>query len=496
MVCPPGAEDDDVEIGDEAYTGDGTAINSDFLNGLAVADAKARAIEALAARGFGGGSVSYRLRDWGISRQRYWGCPIPMVHCEACGVVPVPRAQLPVHLPEDVTFDTPGNPLDRHPTWKHTACSRCGGAALRSTDTMDTFVDSSWYFARFCAARADTPLPADEVAPWLPVDQYIGGIEHAVLHLLYSRFFTKALKLCGHLDIDEPFAGLFTQGMVCHETYRDEDGRWYYPDEVERRAGGLAARDDGRPVTAGRSEAMSKSKRNTVDPEAIIAAYGADTARLFMLSDSPPERDLEWTDTGVKGAWRYIAALWRLVTAPPVSLPPRGAGVPDHDALAPPLRALRRTIHRTVAGVTEDLERFRFNRAVARIRELTNALSAVDDQPGAGHVMREGLETAVRLLAPIVPHLAEEAWRRLGHESWLAAEPWPEADPALLADDIIVVAVQVDGKKRATISLPAGHDRTAAETAAMADGGVRRALAGRAVRKVIVVPGRIVNVVT
>ncbi|MDE0050530.1 MAG: leucine--tRNA ligase [Rhodospirillales bacterium] len=496
VVCPPGADAASVEIGDEAYVGDGTAINSDFLDGLPVADAKARAVEALAERGAGGAAVSYRLRDWLISRQRYWGCPIPMVHCPSCGVVPVPRDELPVRLPEDVTFDTPGNPLDRHPAWKNTTCPRCGGPAERDTDTMDTFVDSSWYFARFCAARADEPLPAGDVAPWLPVDQYIGGIEHAVLHLLYSRFFTKALKLCGHLDIEEPFAGLFTQGMVCHETYRDDDGRWYYPDEVETRAGRLVAREDGRPVAAGRSEAMSKSKRNTVDPEAIIEAYGADTARLFMLSDSPPERDLEWTDTGVKGAWRYVAQLWRLVTAPPVALPPAGGTAPARGALAPPLRGLRRTIHKTVAGVTDDLERFRFNRAVARVRELTNALAAIDDAPGAGHVMREGLETAIRLLGPVVPHLAEEAWRHLGHDGWLAREPWPEADPALLADDVVVIAVQVDGKKRATISLPADHDKAAAESAAMADGGVRRALAGKDVRKVIVVPGRIVNVVT
>ena len=496
VVCPPGMDADAVEIGDEAYVGDGTAINSDFLNGLSVAEAKARAMARLAERDAGGSAVSYRLRDWLISRQRYWGCPIPMVHCTACGVVPVPREALPVRLPEDVTFDSPGNPLDRHPDWKHTTCPRCAAAAVRDTDTMDTFVDSSWYFARFCAARADEPLPAREVAPWLPVDQYIGGIEHAVLHLLYSRFFTKALKLCGHVDIEEPFAGLFTQGMVCHETYRDADGRWYYPDEVETRTDGLVAREDGRPIAIGRSEAMSKSKRNTVDPEAIIEAYGADTARLFMLSDSPPERDLEWTDTGVKGAWRYVAALWRLVLTPPVALPPCGAAAPAHDTLAAPLRGVRRTIHKTVAGVTEDLERFRFNRAVARVREMTNALSAMEDVPGAGHVMREGLETAIRLLGPVVPHLAEEAWRRLGHDSWLAREPWPEPHPALLADDIVVIAVQVDGKKRATISLPAGHGKAEAESAAMADGGVRRALAGRDVRKVIVVPGRIVNVVT
>ena len=496
VVCPPGQDRESVAIGDEAYTGDGTAINSDFLDGLPVAQAKERAVAALAERDAGAAAVSYRLRDWGISRQRYWGCPIPMVHCESCGVVPVPRASLPVRLPEDVRFDSPGNPLEHHPEWKRTPCPRCAAAARRDTDTMDTFVDSSWYFARFCAARADTPLPPGEVGPWLPVDQYIGGIEHAVLHLLYARFFTKALKRCGHLSIDEPFAGLFTQGMVCHETYRDGEGRWYYPDEVEPGpGGGMVAREDRRPVVAGRSEAMSKSKRNTVDPEAIIEAYGADTARLFMLSDSPPERDLEWSDTGVKGAWRYIASLWRLVEEPPVALPPPSRAS-THESLAGPARALRETIHRTIAGVTEDLERFRFNRAVARIRALTNALAAVEDAPGAGRVLREGLETAARLIGPMTPHLAEEMWRRLGRESWLAREPWPEPEAALLADDTVVVAVQVDGRKRATIALRADHDEAEAENAALAEGAVRRALAGRTVRRVVVVPGRIVNVVT
>ena len=496
VVCPPGQNPESVAIGDEAYTGDGTAINSDFLDGLPVARAKERAIAALAERGAGAAAVSYRLRDWGISRQRYWGCPIPMVHCDSCGIVPVPRESLPVRLPEDVRFDFPGNPLEHHPSWKRTSCPRCAAAARRDTDTMDTFVDSSWYFARFCAARADTPLPEGEVGPWLPVDQYIGGIEHAVLHLLYARFVTKALKRCGHLSIDEPFAGLFTQGMVCHETYRDREGRWYYPDEVESGpGGGMVAREDGRPVVTGRSEAMSKSKRNTVDPEALIQAYGADTARLFMLSDSPPERDLEWSDTGVKGAWRYIASLWRLVETPPVALPP-SSPAPARESLAGPMRALRKTIHRTIAGVTEDLERFRFNRAVARIRALTNALAAVEEAPGAGPVLREGLETAARLIGPMTPHLAEEMWRRLGRESWLAREPWPEPEAALLADDTVIVAVQVDGRKRATIALRAGHDEAEAESAALAEGAVRRALAGRAVRRVVVVPGRIVNVVT
>ncbi len=497
VICPPDEDPAGFEIGDEPYLGDGTAINSGFLDGLSVAEAKKRVVAALAEQGAGKAAVSYRLRDWGISRQRYWGCPIPVVHCETCGIVPVPRESLPVLLPEDVRFDIPGNPLERHEAWRRTVCPACGGEAVRDTDTMDTFVDSSWYFARFCAARADEPLPAQAVQRWLPVDQYIGGVEHAVLHLLYSRFFTRALKRCGYLTIDEPFAGLFTQGMVCHETYRDSDGRWYYPDEVETAADGSSvARDSGRPVEKGRSEAMSKSKRNTVDPEAIVEAYGADTARLFMLSDSPPERDLEWTDAGVRGAWRYLTALWRLVDEPRFALPAPETPAPEHAALAEPLLALRKTIHKTIDGVTRDLERFRFNRAVARVRELTNALSAADQGPAAGHVLREGLEAATILLGPMIPHLAEEMWRRLGRTGWLAETPWPEADPALLADETVIVAVQVDGRKRATVSLPAGHDGAAAESAAIAEAGVQRALAGRAVRKVIVVPGRIVNVVT
>jgi len=439
--------------------------------------------------------VRYRLRDWGVSRQRYWGCPIPIIHCEHCGIVPVPEDQLPVTLPEDVTFDQPGNPLDRHPTWKHVACPSCGGEARRETDTFDTFFESSWYFARFCSPRAKGAFDRAAVDRWLPVDQYVGGIEHAVLHLLYSRFFVRALKRCGYLGIDEPFAGLFTQGMVTHQTYRDAHGAWLYPTEVSRDDQGVwTTLAGGAPVTAGRIEKMSKSKRNTVDPQVIIDTYGADAARLFILSDSPPDRDMEWTEAGIEGAWRYLQQLWRLVTEAPVALP--AAGSPPPNGFSPAAEGLRRALHKTIAGVGDDLERFHFNKAVARIRELTNLIGKIDGTgQGEAWALREAFDGVVRLIGPMVPHVGEALWQHLGHEGLLADAPWPKADPALLIDDTATVAVQVNGKLRATILLPRDTDEATAREAALADANVARALEGRTVRKVIVVPNRIVNVV-
>ena len=496
VVAPPGVAAAAVTIADEAYTGDGVLINSGFLDGKTVPEAKRAAIDHLAAHGLGESSINYRLRDWGVSRQRYWGCPIPIIHCPACGIVPVPEQDLPVVLPEDVTFDQPGNPLDHHPTWKHTACPSCGGAARRETDTFDTFFESSWYFARFCSPHvADRPFDRAAADYWLPVDQYIGGIEHAVLHLLYSRFFTRAMRHCGYLGVSEPFAGLLTQGMICHETYRDERGQWLFPTEVAKEADGrLVHAATGRPATAGRSEKMSKSKKNVVDPAGIIDTYGADTARLFMLSDSPPERDLDWTEAGIDGAWRYVNRLWRLVAAPAVAPPPPGAPAPA--AFGPAAAALRRLTHRTIVAVSDDLDRFHFNKAVARIRELTNGLgelAATDD--GAAWAWREGLEAAIRLINPMMPHLAEELWQRLGHDRPLADTAWPEADPALLVEDTATVAVQVNGKLRGTIELPVDADPAAAEAAALALPPVAAAMAGKPPRKVVVVPNRIVNVV-
>jgi leucyl-tRNA synthetase len=491
-----------IEIADEAFVKNDTGtvlINSDFLDGLTVPDAKRTVIGRLEAILAGSGTIQYRLRDWGVSRQRYWGCPIPVIHCPDCGAVPVPKADLPVRLPEDVSFDRPGNPLDHHPTWKHVACPTCGKDAVRDTDTMDTFVDSSWYFARFCSPRADVPVEAAAGQYWLPVDQYIGGVEHAILHLLYSRFFVRAMSQTGTLGgLAEPFAGLYTQGMVCHETYRDADGRWLYPDEVRREGDGAIQIATGRPVTIGRSESMSKSKRNTVDPEAIISAYGADTARLFMMSDSPPDRDMEWTEAGVDGAWRYINRLHRMVAAPAVPLPEPGAPAPAPAQFRDADLAVRRIIHKTIQGVGEDIERFHFNRAVARIREATNALADFDAAaagPGGAWVLREGLETVARLINPMTPHLAEELWEQLGHDTMLVETAWPEADAALLVDETVTVAVQVNGKLRGTVDLPRGAAREDAEQAALALPAVEKASAGKSVRKVIVVPDRIVNVV-
>ncbi len=324
VVLPPGADPARFTIGADAYVEDGTLFNSGFLDGLPVAEAKRAAGERLEALGRGERTIAYRLRDWGVSRQRYWGCPIPVIHCSRCGIVPVPERDLPVTLPEDVSFAVPGNPLAHHPIWKHVACPRCGGPAERETDTFDTFFELSWYFLRFCSARDDRAFAREAVDYWMPVDQYIGGVEHAVLHLLYSRFFTRALKQCGYLDLEEPFAGLFTQGMVCHQTYRSEGGEWLFPEEVDRNSGGDYVDPAGRPVVVGRIEKMSKSKKNVVGLDTIVDTYGADTARLYLLSDSPPERDLEWTETGIEGIWRYVNRLWRMVSEPPVELSAAG----------------------------------------------------------------------------------------------------------------------------------------------------------------------------
>ncbi|HWY15507.1 MAG TPA: leucine--tRNA ligase [Rhizomicrobium sp.] len=492
VVIPDGVDAASFAIADAAYLGPGRLANSRFLDGLDVASASAEVARRLEQAGRGRSVVHYRLRDWLVSRQRYWGCPIPMVHCAGCGVVPVKESDLPVLLPEDVRFDVPGNPLDHHPTWKRVRCPRCGSEARRDTDTLDTFVDSSWYFARFCNTASAAPVDRDAVRKWLPVDQYIGGIEHAILHLLYARFFTRGLKQLGLADVDEPFAGLFTQGMVCHETYRDRAGQWVSPAEVEKRDGSVRRKDNGEPVAVGPSEKMSKSKKNVVAPESIIDVYGADTIRWFMLSDTPPERDIEWTETGAEGCWRFVQRVYRLVTETG-GLSAIGTGVPA--ALAEPSMQLRQAAHRAVAWVTDDLDELRFNRAVARIYELANAISgAPADVPGA--VKREALEILVRLTGPMMPHLAESCWEALGHSSMLIDEAWPKAEPALLRADTIVIAVQVDGKRRGEIAIDRGANDETVTAAALALDGVERALAGKSPRRIIHVPERIVNIVT
>jgi leucyl-tRNA synthetase len=497
------------ETGDEAYLDDGQLINSGFLDGLSVAAAKeevARKLEGVIVDGApqAARQTNYRLRDWGISRQRYWGCPIPVIHCKRDGVVPVPEKDLPVRLPDDVTFDRPGNPLDRHPTWKHVKCPLCDGPAERETDTMDTFVDSSWYFARFTAPHVNTPTDRKAADEWLPVNQYIGGVEHAILHLLYSRFFARAMRDTGHLGLDEPFQGLFTQGMVVHETYRRGDGSWASPAEVRvTEANGVrSARDlaTGAEVDVGPIEKMSKSRRNTVDPSDIMETYGADTARWFMLSDSPPERDVIWTADGIAGAHRFVQRIWRLVQ----EAADGGKGVPAPDS-APPndmtdaALALRKTTHKTLAAVTDHVENLRFNVAVARLYELVNAIAsalpAAASDRSLGWALREALEYLVEMLALMMPHLAEEAWALLGHRDLVAMRAWPRLDRAFLVDDTILLPVQINGRKRAELTIAAEASQADIEAATLALDPVRQALGGRAPRKVIVVPKRIVNVV-
>jgi leucyl-tRNA synthetase len=485
VVAPKDADPSTFSIVNVAFVEDGILINSDFLNGMTVLEAKAASVKKLVDHGSGKSMVNFRLRDWGVSRQRYWGCPIPIIHCDTCGKVPVPADQLPVILPEDVSFEKPGNPLENHPTWKNVNCPKCLKPAQRETDTFDTFFESSWYFARFCSAPSDEAFKRDAADYWLPVDQYIGGIEHAVLHLLYSRFFTRALKQCGYLDVKEPFAGLMTQGMICHKTYQDSNGEWLLPEEADISSG---------PVTVGRSIKMSKSKKNVVDPEEIISTYGADTARLFMLSDSPPDRDLDWTDSGIDGAWRYVNRLWRMMTELQIPLAKIGAKQPEY--LSKTVDEVHRIIHKTVAAVSNDLDKFHFNKAIARIRELTNTLDGLDaNKAGADWVLRQGFETIVCLIGPMMPHIAEELWQQLGHDVMLTDTAWPIVDKSLLIEDNRTIAVQVNGKLRGTIELPKGCKGKEAEDAAMALPRIAEAISGKDVRKIIVVPDRIINVV-
>ena len=488
VVIPDDADAKTFTVGDEAYSGPGKLHNSDFLNGMSVEDAKSAAIKKIEAAGKGTGTTLYRLRDWGVSRQRYWGCPVPVIHCETCGIVPVPQDQLPVLLPNDVDFSKPGNPIANHPTWKHTTCPTCNGKAERETDTFDTFFESSWYQFRFCDPHNDTTgFAADKANYWGPVDQYIGGIEHAVMHLLYARFFTRALKACGHLNIAEPFAALFTQGMITHETYKDEHGKWLYPADIQRGDNGAWHKiSDGSPVTVGRIEKMSKSKKNTVDPVEILESYGADAARLFVLSDSPPDRDLEWTESGIDGAFKYLNRLWRLASLP---APEKPAG----KAIEP--LELKRKLHRTIAEMTADLDAFHFNKAVARLRELTNMMEDFKAAGGDAATLREAIDAVIVLMNPMMPHLAEELWHNLGNTTLVADQPWPKADPALVANDTVTMAIQVNGKLRATITMGRDLPAKEAEGIALAEPAVQKALEGATPKKVIVVPNRIVNVV-
>ncbi len=494
VVAPRGVKSP--TLGPEPYLekdgDDCVLINSQFLDGMNVEQAKAEVAGRMKKSGRGEVRVNFRLRDWGVSRQRYWGCPIPVVHCKDCGIVPVPKSQLPVELPEDVRFDKPGNPLLHHPTWKHTNCPKCNEPAERETDTFDTFIDSSWYYARFASPHASIPVEQDASQYWLPVDQYIGGVEHAILHLLYSRFYARAMEKTGHLKVSEPFSSLFTQGMVIHETFRTKSGEWVLPSDAIYRDGKWFHTTSGDELELGGVEKMSKSKKNVVDPDTIIASYGADTARWFMLSDTPPERDIQWTEAGAEGAWRFTQKVWRLVND--IAVLPRLSVSMDASALD-----LRRTSHRTVAAVTDDLSSLRFNRAIARIYELSNAigqaLQVPEKSPALNAALHEAGSFLVSIMAPMMPHLAEESWKILGHKSAIVDSAWPVFEETLVTVDEVTIAVQINGKRRDEMTVGKGLDRAAVESKALTLVSVIRQLEGKTVKKIIVVPDRIVNIV-
>ena len=502
VVLPPDTDETTFSVAEEPYIGPGKIFNSEFLTGLSVEDGIKLAIDRVSELVKGEAMTNWRLRDWGVSRQRYWGCPIPAIHCETCGVVPVPDEQLPVELPEvdAEAFQVPGNPLDRAEDWKNVPCPKCGKPARRETDTFDTFIDSSWYFARFATQPEDRPVDPEEANYWLPVDQYIGGIEHAILHLLYARFFTRAMNDTGYLAMKEPFANVFNQGMVVHETYLDADDskplkdRWLQPDEVVRKDGSFVHASTGVPVIVGPVEKMSKSKRNVVSPEDIVDQYGADAARWFVLSDSPPERDVEWTDSGIAGAWKLINRIWETVE------PYQDQLTVDHEASAPEKfdaadLTLRRATHAAIDGVTADIEHFRFNKAIARIYEFMNALRKA--QAATDWVKLEALSALARLISPFVPHLAEECWAHLhkGDVGLICDAPWPGVDRTLLKSDTVILGVQVNGKRRTEIEVGADDTKEEIETFALDHDDVKKHTDGKTIRKVIVVPGRIVNIV-
>ncbi|MDP4873216.1 MAG: leucine--tRNA ligase [Sphingorhabdus sp.] len=466
--------------GDVAFTGPGTIVNSHWMNGMTIDQAKADVIARAQAEGWGTGQTQYRLRDWGVSRQRYWGTPIPIIHCQTCGAVPVPDDELPVKLPEDVSFDIPGNPLDRHPTFSKVDCPQCHQPARRETDTLDTFVDSSWYFIRFASQPDDKPFDRAVAEKWLPVDQYIGGVEHAILHLLYARFWTRALSHIGLIDVKEPFASLFTQGMVTHQTYQDAKGTWLSPDQVRREGDIWTIIDTGAPAVAGRIEKMSKSKKNVVDPDDIVDQYGADAVRWFMLSDSPPERDLEWSEAGIEGCWRFVQRLWRLTS--------QVSGAEGSD------KALDRKTHQVIAGVGVDIEALAFNKAVAKIYDLANAIEKAAPSASRDAAIR----TIVLLSSPMVPHLAEEAWTVLGVQlggGLIADAAWPAVDPKFLEEDEVTIAIQVRGKLRDTLTVAKGLPQAEIEALALASQKVQHAVDGANIKKIIVVPDRLVNIV-
>lgn len=493
IICVKGDKEGNAfDVSENPAMEEGISVNSGFVNGLDKAASIESVIKELEKSGKGSRQTNYRLRDWGVSRQRYWGCPIPIIYCDDCGVVPVPENQLPVQLPDDVSFDTPGNPLENHPTWKETTCPKCKAKAKRETDTFDTFFESSWYFLRFASPHSDQAFDRDLVEKWLPVDQYIGGVEHAILHLLYARFFCYALKKCGYMDLEEPFKGMMTQGMVCHETYKNELGKWVSPDQIRKEGSGYVENSTGAPIKVGSSEKMSKSKKNVVDPQFIIDEYGADAARLFILSDSPPERDFEWSEAGLQGAWRYIKRVWKMVESA------KDIKSFKLDSVQGTALAALKIIHKTIDSITKDLELFHYNKAIARLRELTNSLADLDlKNTEESGVYRFGCGALIKLLAPFTPHLSEELWQVLegSEKETIIKAGWPIANQDYLSENTITLAVQVNGKVRSKIIVAEDASKEDIETLALADDQVEKHMQGQKPKKIIVVPKRIVSIV-
>jgi leucyl-tRNA synthetase len=484
VVCPTDQNPDTFSIKEEAYTGVGNLINSRFLDGLTIEEGKSEVIRRISEQGMGQATINYRLRDWGVSRQRYWGCPIPVIHCENCGVVAEKKENLPIKLPKDVSFDKPGNPLDRHEEWRNCICPSCGSAALRETDTMDTFVDSSWYYARFTAPDSMTPTSEKEANYWMNVDQYIGGVEHAILHLLYSRFFARAMNATGHLPKKaiEPFNALFTQGMVCHATYQDSDGKWLNPDDIKQSESGEYITLDGQKVTVGQSIKMSKSKKNVVDPDDIIDQYGADTARWFVMSDSPPERDVEWTASGAEAAWKHLQRVWRLT----VEITEDNSEDTSKDI------ELEKAKNIAIDAVTNGVEGFAFNKSIAALYQFTNILAKSNASKNA---KIDAMLTMAQLMQPMTPHLAEEIWTTLGGDGLVTEAKWPVLDASMLINDTIVIPIQVNGKRRDEIQVSVDLRKDEIEKIVLERQSVLRILDGNVPKKIIVVPGKIVNVV-
>jgi leucyl-tRNA synthetase len=484
VVCPTDQNPDTFAIKEEAYTGVGNLINSRFLDGLTIEEGKSEVIKRISEKGMGKATTNYRLRDWGVSRQRYWGCPIPVIHCDKCGVVAEKKENLPIVLPKDVSFDKPGNPLDRHDEWRNCKCPSCGSDALRETDTMDTFVDSSWYYARFTAPESTTPTSEKDANYWMNVDQYIGGVEHAILHLLYSRFFARAMNATGHLPKKaiEPFNALFTQGMVCHATYQDPDGKWLNPDDIKQSESGEFITLDGQKVTVGQSIKMSKSKKNVVDPDDIIDQYGADTARWFVMSDSPPERDVEWTASGAEAAWKHLQRVWRLT----VEITQDQTTDTSKDVELDKARNI------AIDAVTNGIEGFAFNKSIAALYQFTNIIA----KSSASRTAKvNAMLTMAQLMQPMTPHLAEEIWFTLGGEGLVTGAKWPTLDALMLINDTIILPIQVNGKRRDEIEVNIDLAKDEIEKIVLERPSILRILDGNAPKKIIVVPGKIVNVV-